>query len=323
MNDEISNKNVPSIIVVSDSSTQRLAFTQSLRDLGYNIIDCIPYEKLNSCIHKTCDLWLIDTENVVDAINELPEHVNYLVGFTPAPRLTEIKKFQRWQVKLKRKLESRFGKLEISTPITLNNGIVRRNWDCLLVLGASLGGPKAVKIFLDNLDHKLPIAVILAQHIDKIAIKNLPNILTLHNGWTSAVVNKNAQLQSGHVWIVSPDYCVDFNVSGWILNTQEAWSTEYKPSIGQTMKHASYVFSKRVINIVFSGMGDDGLSDSKHLIENNSKIWVQSPASCQCDSQPNAMISSGLVSYVGDPLELAKKVNEKVQDHLKTKSTVS
>lgn len=308
-NNEYTDK-IPRILVICDSSVQRLAFAHAIVSIGFHLVDCIPSSKTGLLGDKEIDLCLIDCEDDTAVIELLNDKVRCLIGFVPAPKITQIRPFRRWECKLKRKLEQVLGVAgssvqedKIYKPVVL-----RKNWKTLLVLGASMGGPAAVKDFLDNLSSDLPIAIVIAQHIDSIAINRLPNILTTSNEWVCNVVQEKTQLKSGHVCLLTPENAVAFDHMGWIRPLNQSWKGTYKPSISEVMLLAANTFSTKVIHIVFSGMGDDGSDSASTAIALKSKIWVQSLASSQCDSQPKSMLETGHVSFVGTPSELAKKV---------------
>lgn len=318
--DSVENDSVPKLIVVSESASQRLAFGEAVKSAGYHLVDCIPSAKLHTVLEQAVDLWLIDSDDDVHVIEKLKQQDKFLLGFTPSPHITDVKAFDKWQRHLKRKLMQLLGEVDASKikQVDTQPKFVRQNWEVLLVLGASMGGPNAVKVFLDHLPNDLPIAIVLAQHTDNVAVHTLPRILTLHNMWQCEVISKQSQLSAGKVWLVSPKQRVLFNTSGWVVPTNKDWSNEYRPSISDTMISASETFAKRVIHIIFSGMGDDGLAAAPFVNGAKSDIWVQSPESCECDSQPNAVLSTGFASFVGEPVALASKVIKRVSTLPKT-----
>ena len=100
---------------------------------------------------------------------------------------------------------------------------------------------------------------------------------------------------------------------------EQSWSGEYKPAIGQLLKNTSDVYGNELINIIFSGMGNDGSQYLDLIQDNNSQLWAQDPSLSACASQPQAIIDSGYCGFVGSPKELAKKltdyIGERAVDH--------
>ena len=74
-----------------------------------------------------------------------------------------------------------------------------------------------------------------------------------------------------------------------------------------------------LINIIFSGMGNDGSEYLDLIQDNNSQLWAQDPSLSACPSQPQAIIYSGYCSFVGSPTEFSKKTNRL---HLVKRATI-
>lgn len=302
---------LPRLIVVAENPRQRLAFGEAVKSCGYDLIDCVPSSRLDAAyLSLSPDLWLIDSEDDLDVIDKLTQHDKYLLGFTPAPEITSVKAYAKWQRHLKRKLVQVLG--EPNAEQQQADKTLPYNWHYLFVLGASMGGPKAVKAFLDNLPNDLSIAMILAQHNDPKAIQSLPSVLTRNNMWECQVISETTQLTQGKLLIVPPDRQIALTREGMVDLLDDEWQGQYKPCISDVMLDASQVFGKRVVNIVFSGMGDDGASATTFVTQQGSQVWAQDAASCECPSQPEAVENTGVTVFTGNPAQLAERVIQHV-----------
>lgn len=301
------NKILPRLIVVAENPRQRLAFGEAVKSCGYDLIDCIPSSRLDSSyLSLSPDLWLIDSANDVDVIEKLTHHDKYLLGFTPAPEITNVKGYAKWQRHLKRKLIHVLGIPDENAVSSTKK--VTYDWHYLFVLGASMGGPKAVKAFLDHLPTDLPIALLLAQHNDAKAIRSLPSVLTRNNKWKCDVIDGTVQLCQGKLWIVPPERQIKFAADGMIELDDKPWQDQYKPCISDVMLAASHTTQNRMVSIIFSGMGDDGSNAAQFIIQQGSKVWAQTLDSCECPSQPESVQATGAVEFTGDPAQLAQRV---------------
>ena len=74
------------------------------------------------------------------------------------------------------------------------------------------------------------------------------------------------------------------------------------------MRNCSEAFGNNLITIVFSGMGNDGSDVAATVKKNGSIIWAQTPDSSTCASQPQSMIESNQVTFVGTPKQLAEQL---------------
>ena len=306
---DASSKNRPLVVVVCDDRSQFFAFDDTLHEFGLKLLGCFSAEQvLNG---KTANLpkrliWLIDVHfdgELQDAVDSNQPYL-VLVGFTPAPNLSNLQAYQKWQNALIRQLRQRLNlpqiqKIQQTTP---------KPWRYVLLLGASMGGISALKDFLSHLPAQMPVAIVVAYHFDAKMIHTLPKTLTQNNDWHCQVITTNQSLRSGSCLIVPIDRKIIFDSNGRIFLQNQDWGDGYQPNISAILKNMSDVYNNELISIIFSGMGDDG---SKYLSEarsNSSHIWAQSLASSSCISQPKAIIDSGYCQFVGTPIELANQV---------------
>lgn len=302
--------NPASFIVVADERNQRLAFDDTLREFGFDVIGCYEPAQLGGLSRdKLSDdlVWLIDAPLDDELQQRIDVHrpKEVLIGFGEAPNLNNIQMYRKWQNILLRRLSDsldlpKFKKAKAPE---------QKPWKYVVFLGASMGGPDALKVFLDNISPELPIALLLAHHFDANMIHALPRVLMRHNEWRCQVITANQSLRTGHCLIAPIDRQIVCDSEGRVLLLDKPWVGEYQPSIGSILKNVSDVFGGSLISIIFSGMGNDGSQYIDSILPNRSHLWAQSPESSGCASQPQAMIDSGFCQFVGSPLELAQRIN--------------
>ncbi len=224
------------------------------------------------------------------------------------------------------------------TPVRINRAAADGSlpdWQYVCLLAASMGGPEAVKRFLDRVPVNLPVTFILVQHIDPTMQAVLPRILSRHNEWQFDLVDANTatvsarvpslRLSSGHVLLVPAIRQIEFGNDGGVYAhasiqanplTYQPWPGKYKPSINDVMRRASNAFGSRLITIVFSGMGDDGSEAAHEVLNAHGTIWAQTANSCVCASQPNEVRSTGTVAYNGSPEALADYLQQFVAEQV-------
>jgi len=269
------------------------------------------------------DIWLIDSDyddNVL-TVTTASKPAAVLVGFSQAPYLNEAQQYAKWQRKLKRKLAHIFAlPLLVDAPVQRNES-PEIDWRYVVFLGASMGGPNAIKEFLDNVSPTLPICILLAHHFNRTMIDTLPRILNRHNNWRCQVITSSQRLRAGQCLIAPIDKQIVCDSTGRVILLDQAWSGEYKPAIGQILKNTSDVYGSELINIIFSGMGNDGSQYLDLIQHNNSQLWAQDPSLSACSSQPQAIIDSGYCGFVGSPADLAKKLTDYIGERAVTSSS--
>ena len=176
------------------------------------------------------------------------------------------------------------------------------------VLGASLGGPAAVKIFLDSLEPDLPVAFILAQHIDEGFQALLGQVLGRNNHFEVIKEFESIQLKHGQVLIAPADYAIRIDRNRQVLTSSNDWPGPYSPSINEVMKVVAEQYGRRCGAIIFSGMGNDGAESAEYMTSVGGTIWAQTEETCACSSQPDSVRQTGFVTYNGSPQQLAAKL---------------
>lgn len=320
------NKDDIKVMVVAEDYHQRMAFSDTVRSCGFTLVGCVSrlqLKKKSELADVVIDIWLIDSDyddNVL-TVTTASKPAAVLVGFSQAPYLNEAQQYAKWQRKLKRKLAHIFAlPLLVDAPVQRNES-PEIDWRYVVFLGASMGGPNAIKEFLDNVSPTLPICILLAHHFNRTMIDTLPRILNRHNNWRCQVITSSQRLRAGQCLIAPIDKQIVCDSTGRVILLDQAWSGEYKPAIGQILKNTSDVYGSELINIIFSGMGNDGSQYLDLIQHNNSQLWAQDPSLSACSSQPQAIIDSGYCGFVGSPADLAKKLTDYIGERAVTSSS--
>jgi chemosensory pili system protein ChpB (putative protein-glutamate methylesterase) len=190
---------------------------------------------------------------------------------------------------------------------------------CLLI--ASLGGPAAVKLFLDSLPEGLPVAFIYAQHIDKNCQHLLPQVLGRHSHYKLRVGTQGEVLRYGDVVITPVENEITLSDKGVIEVKDVPWAGPYSPSFDQVMNNISVVYEQNVSAIIFSGMGNDGAIAGPALVKRGGTVWAQTTQTCACSSMPDALRETGCVSFSGAPQQLAQHLVQAIQKQISTNET--
>ncbi|HSP84334.1 MAG TPA: chemotaxis protein CheB [Psychrobacter sp.] len=313
----LKDKSEIKVLVVAEDHQQRMAFSDTVRSCGFHLVDCVTSSQLQDKFdgyESDIDIWLIDSDydGYVASVTAASKTAAVLVGFSQAPYLNEAQQYAKWQRKLKRKLAQMLAlPTLVDTPVYQDEV---RGWRYVVFLGASMGGPSAVKEFLDYLSPMLPVSILLAHHFNLTMISTLPRILNRHNDWRCQMITSSQRMRIGQCLIVPIDKQIVCDSTGRIILLDQAWEGDYKPAIGQILKNTSDVYGSELINIIFSGMGNDGTQYLELIQDNDSQLWAQDPTLSACPSQPQAIIDSGYCTFIGSPQALAQKLTDYIAD---------
>lgn len=334
----------PSVGIISDSPLQRHHLQAALTAYGLKpAVNCDPgrFSTLADELKESISCWVLELENEdawQDFIDDLVEtsEAPILFGLGTAPQ-RHSEEYPRWERRLFTKLSEEVGILEMldseeslqaldsslpHPPLPLPDIIQKtrqkastgaESLERIWILAASLGGPAAVKEFLDELPKGLPVSFIYAQHIDANFSSVLARVLARHSTFSL----KEAQVGDipcyGEVLMVPVDREMVFGEQGDVQFKDTPWPGPYGPSIDQVMLNVANYFGDRCGVIVFSGMGNDGAIAAPLLKAYGCEVWVQSSDSCANSSMPDSVEATGVASYTGTPRQMAAHLVKEIE----------
>lgn len=186
------------------------------------------------------------------------------------------------------------------------------NLDRIWILGASIGGPEAVRAFLAGLKKSLPSAFILAQHMGAEFLDLMISQLAKASPLPVKVARDGERLQNGDVLVAPVGKRLTLDAQGRVQLGELPNDTAYSPSIDQIMFDMADRFGPRCSAIIFSGMASDAIEGAKYIHAKGGRVWVQDPSTCVISSMIDGAQAAGVVNYVGSPEQLA----EHLQAHL-------
>lgn len=328
----MTEKSAARVAVISDTSLQRHVLQQALLGSGYQVVLNSDPARLDSEAIEACetDLWLIDLVQMEESplVDSLMESANVpvLFGEGHAPE-RHSEHYPRWERRLFGKLKKLIGdpnkavgpslealmqeaqrpnRLELpralaDTPLSAGEP-ARQVW----LLAASLGGPEAVKAFLDALPGGLPVGFIYAQHIDASFESVLPQAVGRHSQWHVNPARQDDSVRCGEVIVAPISHELGFAEGGLMVIEARGWPEPYSPSIDQMMLNLAQQYGADCGVIAFSGMGNDGSAAAAYVRRQGGLIWTQRGDTCACPSMSDSLRESGYSQFNGDPRELAE-----------------
>lgn len=329
----------PRVGIISDVILQRHRLQEATVRLGLDVSFAgDPERLLGYPTFPDAGLWLVTLEDEADH----PTLFDHLFDNTEAPVLFGLdhapkpgsKSYVRWERRLQDKLEQELGELEQldskdsleqleaqlpegTSPPSLPQWITPASAgsvaDEIWILGASLGGPAAVKAFLDSLPPNLPVGFVYAQHIDDNFTDVLTRVLGRHAHYKLKQAEEGYRIRNGDVVLIPVDHEWRFDSTGKLTELDTPWPGPYGPSIDQVLLNVADHYGHHCHAILFSGMGNDGAIAAPMLKAYGSRIWVQESKSCGNSSMPDSVAATGCSAFTGTPEELARELIKTIE----------
>lgn len=184
------------------------------------------------------------------------------------------------------------------------------------VLGASLGGPDAVKRFVSRIPGEFPAAFILAQRIGMECIPLLLDQIRRITALKVMSARRGHLLQHGQLVVAPVDRHLGFDDDGRLqLGSETAGESDAQPSIDTVMATVAARFGDGAGAIVFSGIGNDGVLGARSILERGGCLWAQAADSCIMSSMPDHVRNACPVALNASPEELAERLIRRVTEH--------
>ncbi|WLD58242.1 hypothetical protein NFC81_00265 [Salinispirillum sp. LH 10-3-1] len=327
----------PRIGILADQPLQQQRLRSLLTEAGLHVVLCTAPQRTSPALldSSSVALWLVDTDleacpdDVLDAV--FGEHQAPVIINEGMAQRQDEQAYQAWSRRLLDKIHSALPPA-VSSPVTaliddrelfslptpvktvlpLPSSLTPTNEHdpvrTLWVIGASLGGPAAVKTFLDLLPAQLPCAFLYAQHIDAQFQDSLLNAVGRHSSLTLTHLREGITLRNGHVYLVPVEQTFSLDATNLVQLHDTRWSGPYAPSIDETMEFAAVQFSGQCHALIFSGMDGDALVGAEQIRAAGGQVWTQAPRSCIQSAMPDAIHQAGLSNYRDTPQALAHAI---------------
>ncbi|MCC5856575.1 MAG: chemotaxis protein CheB [Ectothiorhodospiraceae bacterium] len=248
-------------------------------------------------------------DGMLDVLDELIDQAGVPVLFNEAGLAEQPR---AWVRRLARKLRS------IAVPRTIRPAAtvtpqVPPTGPMVWVLGASFGGPEAVKRFLDAMPEVPPVCFLLAQHIGEGFVDLLASQLTRSTRFRVRPAADGQRPEPGIIHVAPVESRIRFEPSETFRLEPDTVRRPHRPSIDCLLEEVAAFYGPRAGVIVFSGMGDDGVRGARAVADAGGQVWAQDSDSCTISSMPDCAAATGVVSRRGPPEALAKALVEYLQ----------
>jgi len=167
----------------------------------------------------------------------------------------------------------------------------------MVVIGASTGGPAAIRTLLRKLPGGLPVAFALVQHLESGFDKSFSQWLGESANMPVELARDMAKVENGKLVVAPTDKHLIIRNNHYYLDDSERILNQ-KPSVDMLFTTASEAYGENVIGILLTGMGTDGANGCAEIKANNGITLVQDQASSTIFGMPRAAIEKNAASHI-------------------------
>jgi two-component system chemotaxis response regulator CheB len=178
----------------------------------------------------------------------------------------------------------------------------------VIAMGASTGGPPALRSILSLLPKDFPIPILIVQHMSPGFIRGFAESLAQSCKLPVRVAHDKETLKPGHVYL-APDG-VQMGVKngdryGRIALIPDELEDGLRPSISYLFRCVARTYGKNAAGVLLTGMGRDGAEGLKLMKLNGALTIAQDKDSSIVHGMPAEAIKLGAADYVLPPDRIA------------------
>jgi two-component system chemotaxis response regulator CheB len=186
----------------------------------------------------------------------------------------------------------------------------------MIVIGASLGGLKALQTIIRHLANPLPVPVVAVLHRHKDSTEPIAPILRGETTWTVNEALDKEPIRPARIYLAPPDYHLLVESDHFSLSTDEPVNYA-RPSIDVLFESAAETFGPGLIGVILTGASSDGARGAAEIERRGGQIVIQDPDSAECRVMPAAAIQATQTPHVKPLdqiaetlLQLTKRIQE-------------
>jgi len=169
----------------------------------------------------------------------------------------------------------------------------------LVIIGTSTGGPSALQSILPFFPENTRVPILVLQHMPPGFTKSLAERFDTFCNLCVKEAEDGDILEAGKIYIAPSGFQTllskrsDNSISLKIKDMPNE-KTLYKPSINITLDSAAPIYKERLLTVILTGMGNDGLIGCGSVKKYNGHVIVEAEESCVVYGMPKAVFEAGL-----------------------------
>lgn len=181
----------------------------------------------------------------------------------------------------------------------------------VIAIGASTGGIHALNLLLRRLTPQFDLPILITQHLPPSFIPVFARQVEIACARPAIIADEGTEIRRGEIAIATGHGHMLVRRRGDRLVTRtscEPARSGCMPSVDPMFASLAEACEGRVLAVVLSGMGRDGLEGAHAIVEAGGTIFAQDPETSAVWGMPGAVAKAGLCSLVGTPEEIGDQL---------------
>jgi two-component system, chemotaxis family, protein-glutamate methylesterase/glutaminase len=178
-------------------------------------------------------------------------------------------------------------------------------------IGASTGGPEALKVVIGELAGKINMPVLITQHMPTLFTKILADHLSKQTGANVVEAQAGMVAKAGTFYIAPGNHHMTVTYAANVLRidlNDEPPENHCRPAVDPLFRSAAAALGDRALAIILTGMGVDGREGAKALVAKGAVLIAQDEETSVVWGMPGSVVRAGLASAAKPITEIAQAI---------------
>lgn len=171
----------------------------------------------------------------------------------------------------------------------------------IVVIGTSTGGPNALSVVVKGLPPEFPLPILIVQHMPPMFTPMLAKHLQADGKRPCQEAVHLGPIERGHTYVAPGDYHMEIDkVDNRMVTrlTQNPPEHFCRPSVNPLFRTAATWYGNRVLAVMLTGMGEDGIEGTREIVAGNGRVISQDQATCVVWGMPAAVVRENLAEEI-------------------------
>lgn len=186
----------------------------------------------------------------------------------------------------------------------------------VLAIGASTGGIHALNLLLRRITPAFDAPILVTQHLPASFIPVFARQLEVASARRTVIAEDGTEIRRGEIAIATGHgHMAVRRIADRLVArvSSEPARSGCIPSVDPMLASLAEACNGRVLAVILSGMGRDGIEGARSLVEAGGTIYAQDAETSAVWGMPGAVAKAGLTSLVAPPEDLADAIMSHVK----------
>jgi len=183
----------------------------------------------------------------------------------------------------------------------------------VIAIGSSTGGPQALLQFFTDMKGKARQPIFITQHMPPTFTTILAENIAKQGGLNCHEAKDGEPVEGSNIYVAPGNFHMTVKEQGGkkiIALNQEPQENYCRPAVDPMLRSLINVYGKKILAVIFTGMGADGLKSCQQLVEAGGTVLAQDEASSVVWGMPGAVAMAGICTQVLPLTSMARAVRE-------------